>query len=41
MVIDMPRLPGVLAPGGLSQADLSLLEGGPDHAYRLDLSTRT
>ena len=28
MVIDMPRLPGVLAPGGLSHADLSLLEGG-------------
>jgi hypothetical protein len=28
MVIDKPRLPRVLTPGGLSQADLSLLEGG-------------
>ena len=41
MVIDKPRLPGVLAPEGLSQADLTLPEGGADHAYRLDLSTRT
>jgi hypothetical protein len=28
MVIDMPRLPGVLAAGGLSQAYLTLPEGG-------------
>ncbi len=28
MVFDMPRLPGVLAPEGLSQADRTLLEGG-------------
>jgi len=28
MVIDMLRLPGVLAAGGLSQAYLSLPEGG-------------
>ena len=28
MVIDKPRLPGVLAPEGLSQTYLSLPEGG-------------
>jgi hypothetical protein len=28
MVIDMPRLPGVLTPGGLAQAGPIALEGG-------------
>ena len=34
MVIDMPRLPGVLAAGGLSLAPLSQPEGGPRCVWR-------